>query len=128
MIWKSKKQTFVALSTTEAEFANQTPTAYSLQWVSKILEDCSAEQPTPFIVFTDSRNAYLNGMNSLNAARTRCIDIGYKWIMEKQKEGRFEREHVMGENIVADELTKPLERERHNRFLRMLGLVEKQIP
>jgi hypothetical protein len=31
VIWKSKKQTFVALSTTEAEFTNITPTAYSLQ-------------------------------------------------------------------------------------------------
>ena len=30
VIWKSKKQTFVALSTTEAEFANLTPPAYSL--------------------------------------------------------------------------------------------------
>ena len=78
--------------------------------------------------FSGSRNAYLNGMNPLNAARTRCMDIRYKWITEKQKEGRFQLEHVMGENIVADELTKPLEREKQNRFLRMFGLVEKRIP
>ena len=67
-------------------------------------------------------------MNPLNAARTRCLDIRYKWMIEKQKEGRFQLDHVMGENMVADELTKLLEREKHNRSLRMLGLVEKRIP
>ena len=92
------------------------------------MEDCNARQPKPLIVFTDSKNAYLDVMNPLNAARTRCIDIRYKWIIEKKKEGRFQLEHVMGENMVADGLTKPLEREKHNRFVRMLGLVEKRVP
>ena len=96
--------------------------------MSKILEDCNARQPKPLIVFTDSKNAYLNVMNPLNAARTRCIGIRYKWIIEKQKEGRFQLEHVMGESMVADGSTKPLEREKHNRFVRMLGLVEKRVP
>jgi hypothetical protein len=128
VLWKSKKQSFVALSTTEAEFANLTPTAYSLQWVAKILEDCGAPQPAPHMIFTDSKNAYLNVMNPLNAARTRCIDIRYKWIIEKHQEGRFKLEHVMGENMVADGMTKPLEREKHNRFVTMLGMVEKNVP
>lgn len=128
VLWKTKKQSFVALSTTEAEFTNLTPTAYSMQWVAKILEDCGAPQPTPHMVFTDSKNAYLNVMNPLNVARTRCIDIRYKWIIEKCQEGKFVLDHIMGDNMVADGLTKPLDREKHNRFVRMLGMVEKKVP
>ena len=36
MTWKSKKQTIVTLSTTEAEFINLTPTIKSAQWKAQI--------------------------------------------------------------------------------------------
>ncbi len=42
VVWKTKKQTFVALSTTEAEFANLTPAALFAKWVARILEECGA--------------------------------------------------------------------------------------
>ncbi len=42
ILWKTKKQTFVALSTIEAEFTNLTLAALSAKWVAKILEDCGA--------------------------------------------------------------------------------------
>jgi hypothetical protein len=48
----------VALSTTEAEFANLTAAALSAQWVARILEECGAPQPKPTILFTDSLNDY----------------------------------------------------------------------
>ena len=51
VLWKSKKQTFVALSSTEAEFANLTPTALSTMWVSQILKDCGAPQMAPMVIF-----------------------------------------------------------------------------
>ncbi|KAL2149535.1 hypothetical protein VTH82DRAFT_8186 [Thermothelomyces myriococcoides] len=128
VLWKTKKQTFVALSTTEAEFANLTPTAYSLQWVSQILKECGYPQPVAPIIFTDSKNAYTNVMNPLNVARTRTIDIRYKWVIEKHQEGQFRLEHVNGIEMVADGLTKPLEREKHAHFLRLLGMSERHIP
>ncbi|KAL2015882.1 hypothetical protein VTK56DRAFT_4657 [Thermocarpiscus australiensis] len=62
VLWKTKKQSFVAMSTTEAEFANLTPTAYSAKWVAKILTELGAPQPVPRVLFTDSKNAYLTTM------------------------------------------------------------------
>ena len=41
VLWKSKKQTFVTLSSTEAEFTNLTPVALSAQWVVQILKEYS---------------------------------------------------------------------------------------
>ena len=67
-------------------------------------------------------------MNPLNAARTRCIDIRYKWVIEKQQEGQFNVNHIAGESMTADGLTKPLGRIKHERFVMMLGLVEKEMP
>ena len=34
IIWKSKKQTIVTISTTETEFINLTPTAFSIKWIA----------------------------------------------------------------------------------------------
>lgn len=128
VLWKTKKQTFVALSTTEAEFANLTPAALATQWVAKILQDCGATQPTPHIVMTDSENARLAVMNPLDSARTRCLDIRYKWVIEKTKEGLFKVDYVNGTNMVADGLTKPLESVKHARFVKMLGMVQQKVP
>ena len=41
IIWKSKKQTLVTLSSTEAEFINLTPTALALLWINTILNNAS---------------------------------------------------------------------------------------
>lgn len=128
VLWKTKKQTFVALSTTEAEFANLTPAGQSLKWVAKILEECGAPQQTPNLLFTDSHNAFLTVMNPLNSARTRCIDIRYKWVIEQVKRGHLKLEHVNGTEMPADGLTKALGREKHARFLTMLGIAQKTMP
>ena len=39
VIWKIKRQNFVSLSTTEAEFTKLTPAALSAKWVTNILAD-----------------------------------------------------------------------------------------
>ena len=128
VVWKTKKQTFVALSTTEAEFANLTPAALSAKWVARILEECDAPQPKPTILFTDSLNAYLTVMNPINNARTRTIDIRYKWVIEQAERKLLEARHVKGIDMPADGLTKPLQKDKHAAFVRMLGMVARKAP
>ena len=36
VIWKSRKQTIVTISTTKAEFINLTPIALNIKWIAKI--------------------------------------------------------------------------------------------
>ena len=127
-MWKTKKQTFVALSSTEAEFANLTPAGLSARWVARILEECGAPQKTPSILFTDSLNAYLTVLNPMNKARTRTIDIRYKWVIEQAQQGHLDVRHLKGVDMPADGLTKALAREKHNLFRNMLGMVERRIP
>ena len=67
-------------------------------------------------------------MNPNNVARTRCIDIRYKWIIEQVKKRQFEVKHISGIEMAADGLTKLLLKEKHTRFLEMMGMVAKRIP
>ena len=128
VVWKTKKQTFVAFSTMEAEFANLTLAALSAKWVAKILEECGAPQLKPTILFTNSLNAYLIMMNPLNKARTWTIDIRYKWVIEQAERKLLEARHVKGIDMPVDRLTKPLQKEKHAVFVRMLGMVVRKAP
>ena len=128
VMWKTKKQTFVALSSTEAEFANLTPAALSAKWVARILEECDAPQPKPTILFTDSLNAYLTVMNPPNKARTRTIEIRYKWVIEQAAENLLQVRHVNSIDMPADRLTKPLKKEKHTTFMKLLGMVARKVP
>ena len=67
---------------------------------------------------TDSQNAMSQVLNPLNQARTRYIDIRFKWIVQKTVDtGSFELRHVPTEKMPADGLTKPLQREKHCQFV-----------
>ena len=120
--WKSKKQTLVALSSTEAEFMNLTPAGQSAIWLANILREAGYPQRKPLILFTDSANTQHIALNSENTARTRHIDIRYKWIQDRVKKGYFRLKHVPTAEMIADGLTKPLGKEKFAQFVKMIGV------
>jgi hypothetical protein len=61
-------------------------------------------------------------MNLLNKVRTRTIDIRYKWVAEQAQRGLLRIEYVDGMAMAVDGLTKPLLWEKHNNFVRLLGM------
>ena len=67
-------------------------------------------------------------MNPLNKARTRTIDIRYKWVIEQAERKLLEARHVKGIDMPVDRLTKPLQKEKHAVFVRMLGMVVRKAP
>ncbi len=80
------------------------------------------------LVFTNSLNTYLIVMNLLNKARTRTIDIRYKWVIEQAERKSLKVEHVSGIDMPADGLTKPLAKEKHAGFVRLLGIAARRLP
>lgn len=120
--WKSKAQTIVAVSTTEAEFINLTPTGLSLMWIANTLAELGYPQERPLLVFTDSANAHAIALNPYKAARTRHIDLRFKWVIDAVKKARFALQHVGTEGMAADGFTKPLQRIKHTQFIRLLNM------
>ena len=94
----------------------------SLIWVAKMLAEAGFKQKVPTLMYTDSQNARHIVLNPLQMARIRHIDLRYKWIIEKIVGGFFNLEYVSTIDMVADGLTKPLQREKHRQFVIQLGL------
>jgi len=61
-------------------------------------------------------------LNPLQTARTRHIDIRYKWISQAVAKGDIMLEFVGTAAMKADGLTKALDRVKHGIFVRQLGL------
>jgi len=77
------------------------------------------------VILTDSENARIYVFNPYKAVRTRCIDIRYKWIIEQARLNRVRPIYVSGDLMAADGLTKPLLREKHQIFIKLLGMALK---
>jgi hypothetical protein len=122
VFWKSKRQTVMTSSSTEAEFINLTPAGMSLKWINGILKEFGAAQPAPVLLFTDSANALTTVLNPYNSARTRSIDIRYKWIIDQVAKKEVTVEHIAGAEMPADGLTKPLGKIAHAKFVKLLGM------
>jgi len=112
----------VVLSSTEAEFINLTPSGVALLWLARLLQEAGYPQEAPQLLYTDSKNAEAIALNPYNNARTRNIDLRYKWVIFQIKDGKLRLQHIGTKEMIADGLTKPLNAEKHTKFVRQLRL------
>jgi hypothetical protein len=73
-------------------------------------------------MITNLANARHIVFNHLRNAHTRNINIRYKWIINEQRKDVFTINHIAGKDIIADGLTKTLEKNKRQRFVRQLRL------
>jgi len=122
--WSSKKQPTVALSTTEAEYMAMTQAAKEAIWIRRFLAEVLGENEEAnekLEVFTDNQGALALAQNPVFHARTKHIDIRHHFIREV--EGKDLSVSFCGtEEMVADVLTKGLSQEKHNYFVKGMGL------
>ena len=79
----------------------------------------------PVLLLTDSQNARAQTLNKFCTARTRHLDLRYKWIISKTTdEGAFDLQYVQTNYMPADGLTKALGRTLHESFMRQMNVVK----
>ncbi|KAL8290954.1 hypothetical protein RB600_006432 [Gaeumannomyces tritici] len=121
--WQSKRQSFVTASTTEAEFVNLLPTGRCGLWINGILDQLGCPQDELLVVHTDSANAQATVLNPLQSARTRMIDLRYKWVIDAVQRGCFTLKLIGTANMKADGFTKGLTADGQAKFVAQMGMV-----
>ncbi|KAK1417486.1 hypothetical protein QVD17_26615 [Tagetes erecta] len=122
--WRSKKQTTVALSSTEAEYISATGATCQALWLRRILEDLGFNQAKPTVIYCDNKSAINLAKNPITDGRTRHIDIKYHFIREMIGKNQIALEFCSTHCQVADVLTKSLSREKFVYFRHELGVME----
>eukprot|EP00253_Pinus_taeda_P026412 PITA_26412 len=122
--WFSKKQSSIALSTTEAEYVAAASCYTQLLWMMQTLQDIQITCTPPISNLCDNTNAISISKNPIMHSKTKHIPIKYHFIREQVLEQKVKLEYVTSKEQVADIFTKPLPRETFEYLRQKLGVVD----
>jgi hypothetical protein len=119
--YSSKKQSSVALSSTESEYMALTHALKEQIWILRFLDEIGhpTDQNT---IYCDNQSAIALANNPEHHARTKHIDIQYHFVRNRVENGSTKLEYCPTEEMAADGLTKALRPERHWKLARMMGM------
>mmetsp|Transcript_9724 Transcript_9724/g.9805 ORF Transcript_9724/g.9805 Transcript_9724/m.9805 type:complete len:420 (+) Transcript_9724:643-1902(+) len=107
-IWKSKKQTVTADSSTVAEFIATHTAAQEIMWARSILGELGYPQEGPTLLREDNQSTIAMLNNDCHGSKTKHIDIRYNLIREQVQKGTIQLVYCPTEDMISDILTKPL--------------------
>jgi hypothetical protein len=121
--WSSKKQTFVALSTTEVEYVAAGQCCAQLLWMRQTLWDFGYNlSKVPLLC--DNESAIRMADNPVEHSRIKHIDIRHHFLRDHQQKGDIEVYHINTENQLADIFTKPLDEKTFCRLHSELNVLD----
>jgi hypothetical protein len=120
--WRSKKQTIITTSTSEAELIAMSEATDGLEWVQMLRREIVGEGSPTDILYTDSQSAMKKIKRGELGGRSKHLDIRAKSIMDREQRGLYTIEYVHTKENVADLLTKRLPTNQLVYLCEKLGL------
>ncbi|KAJ0390320.1 hypothetical protein ATCC90586_011926 [Pythium insidiosum] len=122
VVFKSKYQRTVALSTSEAEYMALSMCTQEVVWARALMEDLGVKQQEPTVVWEDNQGTIALASNPGYHARTKHVDIRHHFIREKINDGVIKVVYIKTEKQLADILTKGLGTKRLQYLRDAMGI------
>ena len=106
--WKSKRQSVVSRSSTEAEYRAMAITTTELVWMRQLLKDFGVTVADPTLLFCDNKSALDLASNPTFHERTKHIEIDCHYVREKVMDKTIKFLPVRTHLQLADMFTKAL--------------------
>lgn len=126
--WKSKKQSTVSKSSSEAEYRALAALTCELQWLSYLLHDLHLPSTEPYTIYCDNKSAVYLAHNPSFHERTKHIEIDCHIIREKIQLGLIHLLPISSAAQLADVFTKPLPPNPFHESITKLGLLDIHSP
>jgi hypothetical protein len=127
VMWKSRLQRTVALSSTEAEYYAISETAKEIKFIFQILESIGIKIKLPIIVKVDNVGAIFMAENVTATKLTRHVDARYHYVREFIEEGFIKIIFVKSDDNKADGFTKNLKTELYEKHSESYLIEKNQI-
>ena len=122
--WKSKKQTCVALSTSEAEYIALSSAVQESIWLRQLVSELTSLSGKQIVIYEDNQSTIAMTHNPQFHGRSKHIDIKYHFVREHVNLGDIELKYCHSEDMTADMLTKGLSRENFCKLREQAGLIQ----
>jgi hypothetical protein len=120
--WSSKKQTSVALSSTEAEYISRAHAAKEAIWLRQLLSELGLDTSSPTILHVNNQSAIVIAKNPEFHNRTKHIDVRYHFLRQVVKDETVELQYIPTREQVTNALTKGLPPMSFNKFWDAMGI------
>jgi hypothetical protein len=125
--WASRKQKSVSTSSTESEYIAMSLCAKQAVWLGQVIRDMGYPQyvgkdPTNVQIKGDNQGALALVKNPHLHERSKHIDIQYHHIRDLEERKKITVSYVPTTDMIADGMTKPLDRIAFQRFKELMGL------
>jgi hypothetical protein len=121
--WISKKQSCVALSTTEAWYVATYATSHEEVWLWKLLTGLFDIAMEATCILCKNQSCMKLSENPMFHDRSKHIEIRYHYIRDIVQKGAVRLQYVATDEQLADVLTKPLSRTKFEYFRDKLDVV-----
>ena len=121
--WSSKKQTTLALSSSEAKYCGAAMAASEIAWLCKLLHSLGCDVLQLVTLFCANMSSIQLANNPISHARTKHIEVHYHYVKERLSEGEISLVYVPTQDNLANLFTKALPCEKFEAFRKALGLL-----
>jgi hypothetical protein len=128
ILWSSKKQKAVSTSSCESEYVALSACTKQSQWLAQLLWDMRRNKyigPDTNMVhmLSDNMGAIALTKNPHLNKRSKQIDICHNYMRDLARNRHLQVTYIPTADMVADGMTKPLQRVAFERFKNQLGIV-----
>lgn len=120
--WASRKQSSVAISSTEAELVAASEAAREIVWLKRLFNEVTKLNETPSLQIDNDAAIKLSQNPELHR-RTKHIAIRHFYVRELVTNNELTVKYVPTEYQCADILTKPVHKPRLKQISNMIGLM-----
>jgi hypothetical protein len=122
IIWKSSKQSLVALSSAEAEYVALAHCVQESLWISQLIQDLGLRFDEKISIFEDNQACIKIAKNASSSTKTKHIRMRYHFVKELIEEKKIEIHWTDSESNIADVFTKSLGKLSLEALKQKLGL------
>lgn len=122
--WRSKKQSCVAISTAEAEYIALSAAAQESLWLNQLISELTGSKNLQITILEDNQSTIAMTHNPQFHGRSKHVDIKYHFVRDHVNSGNIKLVYCPSEDMIADMLTKGLNRENYRKLRNNAGIID----
>lgn len=123
VLWATRRQNAVALSSTEAEYIALATAAAELVWLRGLLQDLGLTWSGPLKMFEDNQSC-IKLLHRPEHKRLKHVDVKFNFVRDLAEKKVIDVQYINTKEQVADILTKALPKDQHVKLRMKLGVHE----